>query len=754
MKAPKLSKLKGNDATPKSPKSYSSPEVTLKASFDDLRSPNIRDLLRQHFSSAFPETQRRPSQEWTNNNVDMGVKDRLSRSTMSHTVGQKAAAKSSSSSLENATLRKKRLSAVPESNANKTIDIEQAIHLLQELKKSASPEELVALHKALLPTRDSIISNPPIIEEGSPDNRPVSLIRSKSLVPPGLATRGGASEDLLRRQEDVKPPIKSRKSKLDEWGRIRQKESKSSLAALDLADDQTNSIVARAATPVDQDYEQTGAYRPGTLRITNGAVSPDPSIMNRKSLEITSPDSFPFLSTASQDYRTGPTTPEDRGSQKCYLARTGTSDSFSENSKLPQEPVPRHYFDVQELNERFNSHTPALLRPRAPSMSRILVPEERDESTPRIYKFQRPRRSREPSATERPRSRDSSRSRLPLRVEGRPSAQSLAGLASKASKRNLGFSKESLEALRPEIDDRRVSSMLEDMPRFAERWSLRASQISQEYVSDCELTPGPYTDKSALLKRLSTVYDGEGEEVDATADETPEAALSKLNGIRTAEQTVDMMLADAARAPTPIAQSMNIHRSSRPTAPQKLDSGYGTDQSNQDRQLMPSLEAGTLNNLQLNHDKGISLDDDAQSLYSLQAILKSSSLLSTIVPSFPLGSPQNSTNSKKRSLFLKISSSGKSSLHAASISPVGVSVIYFKESSPTEAKLAKKKKLQKRMPDSLRQERKDQIRKWKTEQLEKLGTADEVPAVPEEPKNSFSVNTSEPEPVSALPADS
>ncbi|KAK5040633.1 hypothetical protein LTR16_011834, partial [Cryomyces antarcticus] len=44
-----------------------------------------------------------------------------------------------------------RLSLVPETQS---IDVEAAIAILQELRKKASPEDLVALHKALLPTKE------------------------------------------------------------------------------------------------------------------------------------------------------------------------------------------------------------------------------------------------------------------------------------------------------------------------------------------------------------------------------------------------------------------------------------------------------------------------------------------------------------------------------------------------------------------------------------------------------------------------
>ncbi|KAK3060107.1 hypothetical protein LTR53_020223, partial [Teratosphaeriaceae sp. CCFEE 6253] len=89
----------------------------------------------------------------------MPLKERFSRrsSTLDVTTSSLSAKSSSSSVEHDSSLH--RTSTMPEDN--QTIDLERAILLLQELKKTASPDELVALHRALLPTKEvDIVASP------------------------------------------------------------------------------------------------------------------------------------------------------------------------------------------------------------------------------------------------------------------------------------------------------------------------------------------------------------------------------------------------------------------------------------------------------------------------------------------------------------------------------------------------------------------------------------------------------------------
>ncbi|KAK5162537.1 hypothetical protein LTR04_003484, partial [Oleoguttula sp. CCFEE 6159] len=182
-----------------------------------------------------------------------------------------------------------RLSLVPETQS---IDVEAAIAILQELRKKASPEDLVALHKALLPTKevDHIVSpTAPDIDEFM-DHNSAAVSRRRSMLVPGLATRGGPDNDVLRKPI---PPMPLSSPRTDSqrpcsdqsmWtNNIASVSPLTHLAALDLANDRRHLFEERASTPSDINYSHIGALRLGSLHITNGAASPEPSTI----LELT-----------------------------------------------------------------------------------------------------------------------------------------------------------------------------------------------------------------------------------------------------------------------------------------------------------------------------------------------------------------------------------------------------------------------------------------------------------------------------------
>jgi hypothetical protein len=275
--------------------------------------PNVRQQLRQQLSNTFPTVTRKSSQETSRrlsqlstHSVDiMGAKDKLARPSLA--VGINASAKSSSSTV-NSVGQPRRSSAMPE---GQMIDVEAAINLLQELKKNASPEELVALHRALLPTREvETVSSPVILEE---DSEPGATFfktwstRRASRLPPGLATRGGIGEDVLRKPSEIAAAAAKRKAKPAE---LKTKRSQRQLvpfvgdsAALEIVDTNIPRDLSRAPTPPEFAYGQTGAYAPGTLRVMNGAASPEPGML----LEQLKPDVYDMTTKpcASLDFRPG-----------------------------------------------------------------------------------------------------------------------------------------------------------------------------------------------------------------------------------------------------------------------------------------------------------------------------------------------------------------------------------------------------------------------------------------------------------------
>ncbi|KAK6437868.1 hypothetical protein LTR95_005935 [Oleoguttula sp. CCFEE 5521] len=308
----------------KSGKRDQSPDLEseiLKTSYLELNRPHVRQQLKKQLSGTFEtsrksslEAGRKPSHDSVFSGDNMGSKDALkaSQSRPALTVGANPSAKSSSSTL-NSIGAARRQSVLQD---GQTIDVEAAINLLQELKKQASPEELVALHRALLPTREiETVTSPKLIEEGADRYSAVftqSSTRRSSKLPPGLATRGGFDEDVLRKPENAITPKKS-KSVIEHtittssWGHRHGAGSVNSLAALDLAEDNPVFASSRPETP-DQRYVHAGGYAPGTLRITNGAASPEPMMAME---QMRADAHIAAVSRASLDFHPGHTEHRD-----------------------------------------------------------------------------------------------------------------------------------------------------------------------------------------------------------------------------------------------------------------------------------------------------------------------------------------------------------------------------------------------------------------------------------------------------------
>ncbi|KAI7703518.1 hypothetical protein KC353_g14077, partial [Hortaea werneckii] len=212
----------------------------------------------------------------------MSLKEKIMRRSCTLEPGGIPSAKSSSSTLDSSGTR--RISMLPEPDSSvdsQAIDVERAIALLQELKKTASPNELVALHRALLPTKEvDAVSSPRAspLEEPMPYSSSPPYQRRSHALPPGLATRGGYDQDLLRRPEDAWNDSRRSKPTTPNSEKQHPLSSVGSFAALDLANDKAKSFEKRPTTPADFDYGHMGGWGNGALRVTNGAASPEPSI--------------------------------------------------------------------------------------------------------------------------------------------------------------------------------------------------------------------------------------------------------------------------------------------------------------------------------------------------------------------------------------------------------------------------------------------------------------------------------------------
>ncbi|PSK55235.1 hypothetical protein B9Z65_2624 [Elsinoe australis] len=165
------------------------------------------------------------------------------------------------------------------------IDIDYAITLLQELKKKASPEELVALHRALLPTKPGKAKN-------NVDESTVSpYSRRSSMVMPGIATRSkspGKSPKDARTQAmpSMPTPVKKQRPlsvQLDPVTSNKAALLTRQTSCMELPPHKGVPSLSRSYSPADLDA--IGGLRLGTLRVTNGAVSPEPSIASQSEAE-------------------------------------------------------------------------------------------------------------------------------------------------------------------------------------------------------------------------------------------------------------------------------------------------------------------------------------------------------------------------------------------------------------------------------------------------------------------------------------
>lgn len=161
------------------------------------------------------------------------------------------------------------------------IDLDAAINLLKELKKRATPEELVALHRALLPVK----SAGPSGENDEFLQSPYS--RRSSVITPGLATRTKSPSKSPKERSSFLPwdisltPQKRRPSS-DQFtsagGNVTPLLRHS--ASAHLQPHKGVPAFMRSYSPANLDIAAIGSLGLGTLRVTNGAVSPEPSIVS------------------------------------------------------------------------------------------------------------------------------------------------------------------------------------------------------------------------------------------------------------------------------------------------------------------------------------------------------------------------------------------------------------------------------------------------------------------------------------------
>ncbi|KAF1984581.1 hypothetical protein K402DRAFT_395601 [Aulographum hederae CBS 113979] len=260
------------------------------------------------------------------------------------------------------------------------VDIQAALRILQELSRTASPEDLVALHHALLPKRSMERMSPGPRDSPPPPSLPTSpieqqsnpsdlLIRRKSLATPGIATRPARVEP-----STITPPSHdgdgetSRSKQHSKNGEQRRDNHvKAALRRLDPVEsgDELSIIgrqspAPRATTPGDMDYSILGGLQLGSLVVTNGtAHSPTPSVTSAALLS-------PMAATLDDTEYYTASDGEGRSTPYASRMEEPLTDSTEAPAELEAPPVPQHRVKItrpRELSPRSSSPLKQMMQP-------------------------------------------------------------------------------------------------------------------------------------------------------------------------------------------------------------------------------------------------------------------------------------------------------------------------------------------------------------------------------------------------------
>lgn len=175
-------------------------------------------------------------------------------------------------------------------DTNAVVDFKTAVVILTELKKTATMEELVALHRALLPDQPSAPEsnmqssyysrNAPVVD--------AEMRRKRSLFRPGEATRAQSELSSSRSLE--------KHTNSSHTARARTVSDSTNLSLLGIP----RPVIPRVATPSDLGRTYLGNYKLGSLRITNGTASPQPGLTIDRVLSNTGMEKDDNSFTASE----------------------------------------------------------------------------------------------------------------------------------------------------------------------------------------------------------------------------------------------------------------------------------------------------------------------------------------------------------------------------------------------------------------------------------------------------------------------
>lgn len=449
-------------------------------------------------------------------------------------------------------------------------------------------------------------------------------------MPPGLATRSGLSEDVLRVPQysaTVHTPTRERR---EMWVHAAQRASGGKQAG----GHRRGPSSTRPETPAEQ--PNTGVYHSGTLRITNGAASPEPSIISKLA--------------ATSDLNDGDN-----------LASLESSADANLGHCIQQSERPR---------------------PGGPRL-----PQRKSRAVEKA----------EVEADERQRSQS----------------------ASKPNSERRRFSFDQVVSL--------PTSISPSAPRFQQRWSHRAVHLSQQYMSDCEIGESPFDERSAqleLAKRLSSVRDIEDDDESQFLD--PHAdAMFKLTGDSIPAANADN---DGNEAhPMPVDEEVEhgtdnaeLEPPSRPL--RKVDSGYGSDiptspqrqqalrsAANQDPALLPAAETET----PAPREDNSHTSSERPSLQRDSSMYTFKEILGTPQPQPQMESPLADVHAKRSSplSFFKAKKKNpnkSSSVTLADETASRPALVHSKSSPSCSGSLdaaSQPKRLQKRVPESVRRQR-------------------------------------------------
>jgi hypothetical protein len=238
------------------------------------------------------------------------------------------------------------------------VDVEAAIRLLQEVKKSASPEDLAAIREALEPTTDAMMdattdaatsttSSGVSRRTSGVSSSLSSLMRRRSMVQtPGVATRSSPVDNRRTWNSWRTPQLNAEQEA--KWRTPAKQTSVGNLAVPDLAED------ARAQTPGSLDYSHLGTYRPGTLMVTNGPPSPAASSVHISRHNSSMDDSNDNDNDDNYDYFAS-------GGGHFTTARTSRNQSHarSQSSNAPEAAYP----------SQLNKHRRSMVETRSTALS-------------------------------------------------------------------------------------------------------------------------------------------------------------------------------------------------------------------------------------------------------------------------------------------------------------------------------------------------------------------------------------------------